>query len=265
MRVRASEEESRPEPEPEPEPGHVVRLVRVVGPEPGVFRLSPEPEVFAADPALEGPGGAGPPAVVPDTGAGRRALAAFDPGRRAVRALAVLAVAVALVVGFVVWRARPRVEPVVAAPVPIVSDTPPSSAPIVVSVVGRVQRPGLVRLAPGSRVADAIEAAGGVQAGTDLGYLNLARKVVDGELLAVGVTPPPGAGPPVGSAPGGLINLNTASAAELDTLPGVGPVLAQRIVEYRTRAGGFRSVADLRKVEGVGAARLEQLKGLVTV
>ncbi|GIJ57683.1 ComEA family DNA-binding protein [Virgisporangium aurantiacum] len=241
---------------PETDPVVAARLARVVGPEDGVFQLVPPPE---ADDSV-------------DPAAGRRALAAFDPGRRAVRALAVLALVVAVVVGFVVWRARPKAEPVAADPGAATVAAVPVSSPvasIVVSVVGRVNRPGLVRLPHGARVADAIEAAGGVLPGTDLGYLNLARKVVDGELIAIGVSPPPappgggtGAGP---GAPGGLVNLNTATVAELDTLPGVGPVLAQRIIDHRNRTGGFKSVEELRKVDGVGDARFEQLKDLVTV
>jgi competence protein ComEA len=243
------------------------RLARVVGPESGVFQLVSEvdsPAVFAGEVPL--------PEEPADRAGGRRALAAFDPGRRAVRALGVLAIVVALVVGFLVWRGRPQAEPVAAdsgSATVAAAPVPSPSALIVVSVVGRVNRPGLVRLPYGARVADAIEAAGGVMPGTDLGYLNLARKVVDGELLAIGVTPPPapavGGGASAAGAPGGLINLNTATVAELDTLPGVGPVLAQRIVDHRNRTGGFRSVEELRKVEGVGDARFEQLKDLVTV
>jgi competence protein ComEA len=108
--------------------------------------------------------------------------------------------------------------------------------------------------------------------GTDISFLNLARKVSDGELIVVGVTPPPGvaqggsgeAGG--GGAPGGgPVNLNTAGIDQLQTLPGVGPVLAQRILDYRTAHGGFRSVADLRQVSGIGDARFAQLKDLVTV
>jgi competence protein ComEA len=103
--------------------------------------------------------------------------------------------------------------------------------------------------------------------------LNLARKVVDGELILVGVTPPPGAvtAPPAGgaapggAAPGGPVNLNTATLADLDTLPGVGPVLAQRILDHREQQGGFKAVTDLRKVDGIGSSRYEQLKDLVTV
>jgi competence protein ComEA len=259
------------------------RLTRVVGPEPGVFRLASADQDVARTAgdgvdAVDGVGvggvgdaGAGSPAGA-DPVAVRRALAALDPGRRAVHVLTVVALIAAVVVGFLVWRSRPRAEPVPAVAAPAAGSAfaaTPSPATIVVSVIGRVQRPGLVRLPYGARVADAIEAAGGVLPGTDLGFLNLARKVVDGELLAVGIAPSaPGGAAGTAGAPGGppgLINLNTATVAELDTLPGVGPVLAQRIVEHRSRTGGFRSVEELRKVEGVGDARFEQIKDLVTV
>jgi competence protein ComEA len=106
----------------------------------------------------------------------------------------------------------------------------------------------------------------------DVAPLNLARKVTDGELIMVGVTLAPGSAPtaPAGpAAPGqpgaGPVNLNTATLADLDTLPGVGPVLAQRILQARDAQGGFRAVSDLRQVSGIGAARYEQLKDLVTV
>ena len=208
------------------------------------------------------------------------------------RALAAVAVLVVLIAAVLAWHARPRVDPVAAPPVgtlPGATSAEPAdqSAPtggaaagrasadaeIVVAVGGKVRKPGLVRLAAGSRVADAIQAAGGADAGVDVAMLNLARKVVDGELILVGVTPPPGAnvatapaGAPAGGAPaGGPLNLNTATLAELDSLPGVGPVLAQRILDARDAQGGFRSVSDLRKVEGIGDARYEQLKDLVVV
>jgi competence protein ComEA len=141
-----------------------------------------------------------------------------------------------------------------------------------VAVGGKVRKPGLVELPPGARVADALRAAGGASPGVDVAPLNLARKVADGELIMVGATLPPGAAPtaPAGpAAPGqpgaGLVNLNTATVADLDTLPGVGPVLAQRILEARDARGGFRAVSDLREVSGIGTARYEQLKDLVTV
>ncbi|AGL15047.1 helix-hairpin-helix repeat-containing competence protein ComEA [Actinoplanes sp. N902-109] len=204
----------------------------------------------------------------------RSRLAAFDPGRRGVRALAALAVVVVLVAAFLAWRARPRVAAV--PPLPAVSSgaepaaAAASSGPagVVVAVGGKVRKPGLVQLAAGARVADALQAAGGAQPGVDVAPLNLARKVVDGELIMVGGTPPPGtvaAPAPAQGAPGGLVNLNTATLADLDTLPGVGPVLAQRILDTRDAQGGFKAVTDLRKVEGIGTARFEQLKDLVTV
>jgi competence protein ComEA len=181
-----------------------------------------------------------------------------------------VAVAVLLLAGGTAWWSRPRPElvatPRPAAPVVRASATT-AAATVVVAVAGKVRRPGLVELAPGSRVADAIEAAGGVVEGTDVGYLNLARKVTDGELIVVGATPPPGVPPGSGdtAAPTGKINLNTATVQQLDGLPGVGPVLAGRILNFRDEHGGFRSVTDLRQVDGIGPARYEQLKDLVTV
>nr|WP_244945211.1 ComEA family DNA-binding protein [Couchioplanes caeruleus] len=206
-------------------------------------------------------------------------LGLFDPGRRGVRALTAVAVVVVVIAAVLAWRARPRVEPA-AAPIAAdsIMDDPraagaavaASSGPaeVVVAVGGKVRRPGLVQLAPGARVADALRAAGGAQPGVDVAPLNLARKVVDGELIMVGVPQPPGApaaGGGASAAAGGLVNLNTATLADLDTLPGVGPVLAQRILDARDAQGGFRAVGDLRKVDGIGTARYEQLKDLVTV
>jgi competence protein ComEA len=206
-----------------------------------------------------------PPAPVP---APRVGLVAFDPGRRGVRALAVVAALAVLVAGVLAWRARPRPEPVAAvAQSPAVPSALVPSGFVVVAVAGRVRNPGLVRLPAGSRVADALDAAGGALPGTDLSFLNLARKLVDGELVVIGATPPPGAvdaGSGGGAgAPGGKVNLNSATLTQLETLPGVGPVLAQHIVDYRTKHGGFRSVADLRQVDGVGDTRYAQLKDLV--
>ncbi|MGA8115878.1 MAG: ComEA family DNA-binding protein, partial [Actinocatenispora sp.] len=141
-----------------------------------------------------------------------------------------------------------------------------AAARLVVSVAGKVRRPGLVRLRPGSRVADAISAAGGLLPGADAGLLNLARKVVDGEQILVGVTPPPGAVGPAGAPDqAAKINLNTATSADLDKLPGIGPALAQRILSFRTEHGGFRSVDELKQVSGIGDARFADLKDLVTV
>ncbi|HET8657629.1 MAG TPA: helix-hairpin-helix domain-containing protein [Micromonosporaceae bacterium] len=193
---------------------------------------------------------------------------AMDPGRRGVRALGVVAVVVVAGAAVLAWQARPRVEPV-AAPAGVTSAVAVMASPtaVVVAVAGRVRRPGLVSLPAGARVADAIVAAGGALPGTDLAFVNLARRVTDGELIVVGVALPPGAGGPAGAQPvaGAPVNLNTATLAQLDQLPGVGPVLAQRILDYRTAHGGFRSVAELRQVDGVGDTRYDQLKSLVTV
>lgn len=174
------------------------------------------------------------------------------------RVLLIVAGLVICVSAAIMWWSRPKVS--VAPQGVATSAVPPaSSAPamLVVSVTGRVNRPGLVRLPAGARVADAIEAAGGAAAG------------VDGEMIAVGVTPPPGAaaggGGGGGGTAGGLVDLNTATVTELQTLPGIGEVLAQRIVEFRDRHGGFRAVSDLRQVEGIGDAKYQQLKDHVTV
>jgi len=149
--------------------------------------------------------------------------------------------------------------------------SPPSSASggsIVISVVGRVTRPGLITLRDGARVADALDAAGGPRRGAKLGALNLARRLTDGEQIYIGVPAPPGAEPPVSTSgtgePGtGPVDLNAASLTSLDTLPGVGPVTAQRIVDWRTEHGRFASVEQLREVDGIGPGRFAKLKDLV--
>ncbi|MEU8112436.1 ComEA family DNA-binding protein [Micromonospora sp. NPDC048947] len=225
-----------------------------------------------------------PAAPVSEPTPGKTALApgsrlpgpgAFDPGRRGARALAVVAVVVVLGAAGWAWRSRPQSEPVAPLVAEAVSAAPtgdPSasgSGELVVAVAGKVRKPGLVRLPAGSRLADAVQAAGGALPGVDVALLNPARKVTDGELIVVGVTPPPGgeAGPAAGGAApaAGPLNLNTATLAQLDALPGVGPVLAQRILTHRDQHGGFKSVGDLRQVDGIGDARYEQLKDLVTV
>ena len=185
-------------------------------------------------------------------------LSAFDPGRRGVKVLAIVAAVAALVVLFFAWRSAPRQEPVPVAT--SATSAAPSPSELVVAVSGHVVRPGLVRLPPGARVADAIQAAGGAIPGTDLSTLNFARRVNDGELIAVGI--PAAAADPAFPA---KVNLNTATLAELDTLPGVGPVLAQRIIDHRTKRGPFRTVEDLRHVDGIGEETFARLKDLVVV
>ncbi|MEV6541484.1 ComEA family DNA-binding protein [Streptomyces sp. NPDC051665] len=146
---------------------------------------------------------------------------------------------------------------------------------IVVDVSGKVREPGVHRLPAGSRVTDALRAAGGVRPGTNTEGLNRARFLVDGEQIVVGGPAPvavPGAGgantagaigSAGGAAPTAPVSLNTATADQLNTLPGVGPVLAQHIIDYRTQHGGFRSVDELRQVNGIGDRRFADLRDLV--
>ena len=200
----------------------------------------------------------------------------WDPGRYGARSLWIAGLLAALLLAGWTWLDRPRVEPVDGAPaVSSVPPTPPvgevaeASATVVVSVVGQVTTPGLVTLPTGSRVADAIAAAGGLLPEADPASVNLAAVVADGEQLAVGLpaTVVAGGGQPGSAGPGGggLLDLNTAGVAELDALPGIGPVLAQRIVEYRSRQGPFRSVEELDDVPGIGPAIAAELAELVTV
>ncbi len=175
---------------------------------------------------------------------------------------------------------RPASDP---DPSPTGSSGEPSAGsppgPLVVSVSGKVARPGLVQVPEGARVADAITAAGGALPGTDLAGVNLARRLADGEQVAVGVPPaieaaeaavasagtPPAATGARGSRPMGKIDLNVASVEQLDALPGVGPVTAERIVEWRSHNGRFARIEQLREIEGIGERRFGQLRGLVTV
>ena len=195
----------------------------------------------------------------------------FDPGRRGAAALVVAALLAAVVAGGFVLRGRPQevVVPEVVAtgtPLPGASAAPTApSAEVVVAVAGKVVRPGLVRLPAGSRVDDAVRAAGGVVAGADTGLLNLARKLVDGEQVLVGVDPPPGAAPAASTGTSGPVDLNAATVADLDALPGIGPVLAQRIVDWRTEHGRFASVEQLREVTGIGESKYADLAAEVAV
>jgi competence protein ComEA len=135
--------------------------------------------------------------------------------------------------------------------------------PVVVHVVGAVRAPGLYRLARGKRVADAVERAGGTTAKADLALINLAAPVSDGQQVVVPARAPPGAAVGGGAAAGGPVHLNSATVEQLDTLPGVGPITAQKIVDYREKHGAFTSVRELDAIPGIGPARLEQLSELV--
>lgn len=208
--------------------------------------------------------------------------------------LAVVAVVAAVAVGLAAWWAvRDQAEAVpvrvdASAPAPLTSLSPDAAetdagagtgsgatgdgteeaGEVVVDVAGKVRRPGIAVLPVGSRVVDALEAAGGARRGVDLTGLNLARPLVDGEQVLVGVAPAPGvAGTLTSPAPegGALVNLNSADLAALDTLPGVGPVTAEAIVSWREDNGGFTSVEELLEVDGIGEATLEDLAPLVTL
>jgi competence protein ComEA len=133
-----------------------------------------------------------------------------------------------------------------------------------VHVAGAVKSPGVYELPDGSRVTDAVSAAGGAASDADLDALNLAALLTDGLKIYV---PKVGEAPPQNVAGEGssIVNLNTASAAELEELPGIGPVLAQRIIDFRTKRGRFTSVRQLMEVDGIGPKKFESLEDLVTV
>ncbi len=151
------------------------------------------------------------------------------------------------------------------------------AAQVVVDVAGKVRRPGIARLPAGARVVDALEAAGGPRRGVRLSTVNLARLLVDGEQILVGLPAVPGVAASAAAAPGGgavagagsapppLVNLNTADQAELETLPGVGPVRAQAILQWRAEHGAFGAVEEMLDISGIGEATLAELAPLVTL
>jgi competence protein ComEA len=190
---------------------------------------------------------------------------AFTLSRRRALALALVAVAlVALGARFLV-NAGSSATAKPARLVPLARERPPD---LLVHVVGEVRRPGLYRLGDGGRIADAIARAGGATEAADLALVNLAAPLVDGTQISVPARAPaggaPGGGSPAGAAPG-PVRLNTATVEELDALPGVGPVTAGKIVEYRQAHGPFASIDDLDAVPGIGPARLEELRELVAL
>lgn len=252
-------------------------------PPPGPARVAvPEPGRHASRRPSRGPAGGWPTGL---------------PGRVPLSGVhvAVLALVVGVALAATAWlvlagRARPEplpeVAPVATSLVPSAPGTADGAAApgsgagpggdlggelgedLVVDVAGKVRRPGIVELPPGSRVVDALEAAGGPRAGVALTSLNLARPLVDGEQILVGVPAPQAVGaaaaPGTGTA-GPLVNLNTADLTTLETLPGVGPVTAQAIVDWRTEHGGFTAVEELLEVDGIGDATLADLVPHVTV
>ena len=237
--------------------------------------LVPEPGRHAA--RRRGPVADG---LVPEPLRGRVAL---GPAQ-----LAVVAVLVAVGLAVTAWWVV-RSEPSPVAPLAPATTGPPEALAtpsggtegaepgaggagdtVTVDVAGKVRRPGITVLDTGARVVDALEAAGGARPGVDLSGLNLARVLVDGEQILVGVAAPvaapPAAPPGAPAAPAGeLVNINTAGLAELETLPEVGPVTAQAIVTWREANGGYTAVDELLEVDGIGEATLEAMAPFVTV
>jgi competence protein ComEA len=180
--------------------------------------------------------------------------------RVAVTVLALLALVVAAAV-FAAQAPSGAVE-VASSSDAAASDEPLGGAVVTVHVVGAVAVPGLYELPLGSRVGDAIDAAGGAAEQADLAATNLARQLIDGEQVVVSVA---GETESAGTPGSGLLNLNRADSAALEALPGIGPVLAERIVKDRDSKGPFRSVDELDRVIGVGPAVLDQVRPLLTV
>jgi competence protein ComEA len=189
----------------------------------------------------------------------------FD--RRLVLLLLLAGAAALVVVGRVLPRPAapvPELAPVVSvsagAPAPGPGAT---SGPVVVHVVGAVRHPGVYRLPAGSRTRDAVRRAGGASRHADLGSVNLATRLADGEQVRVPPRAPPlpsASAGPAATAPPSLVHLNSATAEQLDALDGIGPSLAQRIVAYRDAHGGFGSIDELDEVSGIGPVRLESLR-----
>jgi competence protein ComEA len=184
---------------------------------------------------------------------------------RALLGAALLIAALFLGGRFFVGSGTARVEPAPPTAGEIEAVAP---ARLVVHVVGAVRRPGLYRLAHGARIADAVRRAGGATRRADLSLVNLAAQISDGTQVVVprrAVVEAAASGGEAGaSAPAsGPVHLNTATLEQLDALPGVGPVTAQKILDYRQQHGAFSSVEDLDAIPGIGAARLEQLRELV--
>ncbi len=199
--------------------------------------------------------------------ASRLALSVNSLSRVQLVALSMLAVL--LVTGGWVSYARSRPRHVTVLPTRDAVAEKSARAVLTVHVAGAVTSPGLYRLEEGSRVADALDRAGGPTPDAALDNLNLAARLNDGQKVMVATkgpaVPQGGTSAPSGPAPGALVNINTAGSGELESLPGVGPSLAARIIRYRDENGQFSSVDELDEVEGIGTKRLDSLRELVTI
>jgi len=190
--------------------------------------------------------------------------------------IGIVVVAAVTLAGAGLWYVRSLPAPVQVRALPegsaaLLTGSSPSASPtaILVDVAGWVRRPGVYEFVSGSRVIDAIDAAGGARPGAQLEALNLAAPLVDGTQILVpkeGAVPVAGAtGSGTSASAGGLVNVNTGTAADLETLPGIGEVIAQAIIDHRTENGPFTSVDQLLDVTGIGDATLENIRDLVTV
>jgi competence protein ComEA len=222
----------------------------------------------------EPPADGGPEPTAPVDGEEGRGSARVRVG---VGAAVVLVILIAVVGVLVSAAAQGGSEVAVPEPVATTASGPPSApasaagGPLLVHVTGAVRKPGIASLPAGSRVLDAVAAAGGLTEDADVSAVNLARPVADGEqlvVLRVGEAPPPAAAADAqagAEGSGGIVNLNTATQAELETLPRIGPALAQRILDWRQANGRFGAATDLLKVSGIGQKLFDGLKDRVTV
>jgi competence protein ComEA len=187
-------------------------------------------------------------------------LDSLPPTRRRLVAGALLLAVVLLLAGRHLAGAGTASE---AAPPPVAPIRADSGPALVVHVVGAVHRPGLYRFSGHSRVADAVSRAGGATRHADLALINLAAPLADGTQVVVPVKAPAGttgSGAGTATAPAGPVHLNVATLEQLDSLPGVGPVSAQKILDYRQKHGAFSSLEELDAIPGIGSARIEQLR-----
>jgi competence protein ComEA len=183
--------------------------------------------------------------------------------------LAVVALVAAVAATYAIFQALDERS----AP-PILIEDASANLPVVVEVRGEVEAPGVFALSPGARLQDAIAAAGGFSDEADLSTMNLARRLRDGELIVILALPSPGSTPvlptdgvdgaPAAENPRARININTATAEELDALPSIGEVIAARIIAYREQNGPFRSVDDLIHVQGISDKTIDEFRDLVT-
>ena len=166
--------------------------------------------------------------------------------------------------GFFFLNSKPTAAPEIVQDLVIpIQETVTSE--VIVNVAGKVVNPGVYKLPMGSRVVDAINMAGNQLKGVDISDINLARVLVDGEQILVGTPPAAAKKTAAKISSSNPLDLNRATAAQLDTLPGIGPVTAQRILDYRSKVGRINSVDELKKISGLGGAKFEEIKNLLRV